>query len=218
MTQVGIKNPDIFRKSLVTASLGNLTLQGIDPAILFGKNIRNPKQITFGVFQFPQGLLLLLLRLGNSSRFLKNLTTILRACRKQHIDLPLLHNGIRRTTNTGIHKQLSDVAKAAAGSVNQILRFAISIDPAGHGDFIKFCFQCLLAIGQSQRDFRHPVRFPLICSIKNNVCHLTSTERFGRGLTQDPTNRINDIGLTTAIWTHNPGHSLGEFKDRLVGK
>ena len=104
MTQVGIKNPDILRKSLITASFGNLTLQGIDPTILFGKNIRNPKQITFGIFQFPQGLLFLLLRFGNSSRFLENLTTILRACRKQHIDLPLLHDGIGRTTDTGIHK------------------------------------------------------------------------------------------------------------------
>ena len=136
MTQVGIKNCNILRESLVTASLRHLAFKRIHPALLLSKDIRNTKQITFGVFKLSERVFFLLFRLSDSCCLLKDLAPILWLSRQKHVDLPLLHNRIRRAPNSRIHEKIANVTETAAGVVNEELGFPVGIDPTSDRNLV----------------------------------------------------------------------------------
>ncbi len=215
---MGVKDPDIVSQCLITPRLSHLPFQGIDSSALFLKNIVDPEEVRLSVFQFTKSLFLLFLEFSDPGRLLKHLTTVLRLRTEEHIYLSLLHDRIGRTTNPCIHEKFVDITKATQPVINPVFRFAVPENPAGDSNLMVFSLQRPLAFGEVQGHFRHWKSFPSIGTVENHVCHLTTAESLGRGLPEDPANRINHIRLPAAIWTYNPCNPLMKLKGSALSE
>ena len=69
-----------------------------------------------------------------------------------------------------------------------------------------------------QGDLGHAVGFALVGAAEDDVGHLTAAKRLGGGLTQDPANRVDDVGFAASVGAHDGGDPLVELEVGFVGK
>ena len=75
-----------------------------------------------------------------------------------------------------------------------------------------FRFERALALRKIQSHLSHGQSFPLVRAVKDDICHLTTPQRLGGSLPENPANGINHIGFSTPIGPHNTGNSFVKLK------
>ena len=58
----------------------------------------------------------------------------------------------------------------------------------------------------------------MVSALEDDVLHLAAAQRLGALFAQYPANAVGDVGLATAIRTHDRGHSRFKTKGSRVGE
>jgi hypothetical protein len=76
--------------------------------------------------------------------------------------------------------------------------------------------ELLRAISEGKRNLGKAERLSTVGSAKDNVGHFSAAHCFGRLLTQDPADSVEDIGLAAPIRTDDRGDAFVKFENRLI--
>ena len=92
-----------------------------------------------------------------------------------------------------------NITQPTQATIDTILRLTVTKDTASNGHLIVVHLQSLFTISQGHGHLGHAqcrarlAGATLIRAVENNVRHLTSSQSFGRCLTQHPTDCIHDV-------------------------
>jgi hypothetical protein len=215
---MGIENPVVGGKSLEAASLRDLALEGVHPALLFGEDIGYAEEICLGVFEFAERVLFLALEFRDACCFLENSAALFGLGREDLVDLTLCHDRVGGAADAGIHEEVVEIAEAAEGAVEAVFGTAVAEYAAGDRHLIEINFQGLLAIRHSQGDFRHAQRLAFLGTVENDIRHLTAAQSLCGCLAKHPADCIHHIGFSATVRAYDAGDSLSEVKNGFVGK
>ena len=167
------------------------------------------------------GLTSTLFVFGNSRRFFKKDTQLLRFRLDQTRDRTLFDNGIAAWPETGTEENIGDIAAAAACAIQEVLRLAFSTHLTANGNFIVtrvFATDGTVGIIKHQlnRGLRH--RLAGIGATENNVLHGTTAQMLGRRLAHHPANSIDGIGFPTTVRPHNTNQIRGHKNSGWIDK
>ena len=180
-----------------------------------------------GVIEFAQGLLFLLLKLGDACRFLKDHAAFRRLALDDVRDLALGHDAVAVPPDAGAHEQLLDIAQSAGGAVQKIFTAAIAEYASSYGDFGKAQVHpgglevLFIHITERNRDFSHTGGFTAsgaFSATENDVSHFATTQCLGGLFTQDPSYSIGDIGFAASIGSNHGGNARFEIQGGFIRK
>ena len=214
--EMAVEHAGVGRQRLIAAGLRDLAAQRIHPPLLFGEHVGNAQQVRFRKFQLPQRFLFLALEFRDPGGLLKHRPALLGLGGQDLVDLPLRHDRVGGPADSRIHQQIVDVLQAAERAVDPILRTPVAEYPAGQRDLVEIDLQRAFTIRHREGHFGHPERLALFRAVENDVGHFAAAECFGRGFTEHPADRVDDVGLAAAIRADDAGHALGEFEHGLV--
>ena len=155
---------------------------------------------------------------GNARRFLKNLAAIGAFQGQDLIDSTLRNIGITLAAETGVHKQLVDVAQTHALAIDIVFAFARAVIPPGNHQLVRIEFERTVGIVQDQRRLRETHGTALLRAAENDVLHLLSTQRTGVLLAHDPANSVGNIRFSAAVRADDRGNIVAEGNGRLIRK
>ena len=213
---MGVEHAGVGGERLIAAGLGDLALERVHPALLFGEHVGNAEQVGLGVFEFAQRFLFLALELRDAGGLLEHRAAFFRLGGEDLVDLALRHDRVGGAADAGVHEHVMDVLEAAERVVDPVFRVAVAEHPAGDGDFVEIDFERSFAIGHRQGDFRHAERLAFFGAVENDVGHFTAAQGLGGGFAEHPADGIDDVGFAAAVGTDDAGDAFGEFKDGLV--
>ena len=127
--------PQFFPYRPETFCLLRLPVQGIKLAADLTDDITDPEQILLCGFHLFKGNLLAGFVFCDTGSLFNKKAAFLRFCHQDHPDPPLLDNRVGPGTDTGIHEKLGNIHKTTGGSVEQIVAFAIPVEPACYLNF-----------------------------------------------------------------------------------
>ena len=205
-------------EGFVAAGLAGLALQGPDLPFHFPDYVGETEQVGFRVIEFPDGLLLVGLELGDAAGFLEDCAAVLRAGAEDTVDSALFHERVGGRTDAGIHEQALDILQAAGGLIDEIVAFARAEYTPGNGDLVVLGFERLFAVGEADADLGHAHGLGFVRTIENAVLHLASAEGFCALFAQDPADCVGYIALAAAVRADDGGHSRFELELRFVRK
>ena len=208
--EVRVQQAQLARQRLMPPRLCRLSLER--PELLFdlADHVGQARQVRLGVFELARGFLALALVFGDAGGFLEDRASVLRPRRQNQVDLALLHDGVSRTPDTGIHEKLLDVAQPAERPVEQIFAAPVAVHAPRDADLVIGRAKLLLAIGERHGDFRHADGLPRIRAVEDHIRHLAAPEGLGRLLTQAPADRVEHVALTAAVRPHDRRHPVRE--------
>ncbi len=76
----------------------------------------------------------------------------------------------------------------------------------------------ILGIVDGEGDLGHLELRPLVGAVEDDVFHLLRPQRAGFLLSEHPADGIDDVGFTAPVGADNPGYTLVEIDDNLIGK
>ena len=216
--EVGVENVNGTGELFIAAGLGDLTLERVHAAFLFGDDVAGAEEVGFGVFQFAEGFFFVLFELGDAGCFFEDRAAFFGLGRKDLVNLTLRHDGVSGATNAGVHEELVHVAEAAGFVVDAVLRFAIAEDAAGDGHFVELGFEGDFAIGHGHDHFGHAVGLAAVGAVEDDVGHFATAKSFGGSFAEDPADGVDDIGFAAAIGTDDAGNAGVEFEMSFIGE
>ena len=190
---------------------GRFLGQGLYLCLDHAENIADTGHIVFGLSQLSLRLVFLVAVLGNTRSILKNGATLLALTRDHLGNTALTDDGITVTADTGIHKQLVNIAQTASTAIDKILTLARTVVAAGDRDLVVGAIQALLVVAVVQGDgnLRIAHRLTAVCTAKDNVLHLGASQRLRRNFAQDPTHRVRNIRLTASVRSYDDRNACG---------
>ena len=181
-------------------------------------HIPDAQEICFRGFELPKCFAFLRLVFRDAGCFLKNRAPIFRSRTQNHVDFALLHHRVGGPCNAGIGEQILDIAQTACRFVQQIFRVAIAIHPSGYPHFVPLDSEFFSALRERQRDLGKSHGLACVCAVKYYIRHLVAAERLGRLLAECPADGINNIGLSTAVWTDDSRNAFVKVENRFIGE
>ena len=111
-----------------------------------------------------------------------------------------------------------DIAKAHGRVVDPVFALPRAVEPSGHGDFLIGSIQSVVAVVKCNGDRGKALRLSCFGPGKNDILHVPAAQLLCALFTEDPSDRIRDIGFSAAVRTDDPGDALMEVERHFVGE
>ena len=193
LRMVRLEQFQIAEQRLIAPRLARLPLERADLPFHLADDVDDAQEIRLRGLQLPQRLFLLGLVLRDTGGFFENGAAILGPRGKDHVDLPLLHDGVGGAPDARVHEKLVDVLEPAGRLVQQILAAAVAENAARDRDFPPVEPERLFALVKGHRDLSHPDRRAGVGAGENDVCHFTAAQGFGGLLAEHPADGVEDV-------------------------
>src|SRR6185437_4660639 len=131
----------------------------------------------------------------------------------------LLDDRIAARAEAGAEEQVGDVAAAAAHAVQVVVGLRITADAAFHRDLVEagvLATQRAVGVVENQLDGRLPDRFASGRAGKDHVGDRFAAQPAGRAFAHHPADRVDDVGLATAVGAADPGEIGGKVQDGRI--
>ena len=216
--EVRVQQPQVAGQRLVPPRLARLPLERAELPLDLADHVGQAGQVGFGLFEFARGFLALALVFGDARRLLENRAPVLGPGRQDQVDLALLHDGIGRTPDAGIHEKLLDVAQPAQGTVEQVFAAPVAVHAPRNADLVVRRAELRLAIGEGHGHLRHADGLPGVRAVEDHVRHLAAAQGLGRLLAQAPAHGVEHVALAAAVRSHDRRHAVREIQFAFRGE
>ncbi len=203
---------------VITLRLGRLRLHRAQLLGEFVEQIARSRQILLDIFELSQGLDFASLEATDSGGFLEDQAAILVRGLEQRIDAALLDDAVGALAGAGAEEQVFDVAQPAGLIIDEVFALAVAVDPASDADLIGFDVQEAFCVVADERDLGHAEAAARTGAVENDIGHFAAAKAFGRLLAEDPADRVDDVGLSRAVWADDGGNARRELDRRFVGE
>ena len=170
------------------------------------------------IFQLFERRRLPPLELDDSRSLIEEFTALLRLPVQDSLNLSLADDRVSFLADTGVIKDIVDVAESDRGIVEQILALTGSVQAARHSDFLVVDIKHVIAVIEGDCNGSEALRLSRLRSRENDILHAAGTERPGALFTENPANRVGYIALAGAIRSHDAGDSLVKLKFKFICK
>ena len=198
---------ELLPLGFIPAGLGGLAFQGGQLASHLGGDIRQPRQMLVHFIQAADRLLALGQIFGDTAGLLEDPSALLRLGGEDHVDMPLLDDRVRPAPQAGAEKELLDILQATGGVVDQVFAFPGAIDAAGDRQLGEGDRQHPPVVVDRQADFRHRERGFGVGPVEDHVLQARRPHVAGIMFSQDPADRIDEIGFSRPVWPDDGGHA-----------
>ena len=203
----------LFANGAIARCLPGLTRQLRQLAGQLFDHVVNAGQVGFGALQLQLGLVTALIQAGNPCRLFENAAAGLGFRVDQLGNLPLPHQRRGMRAGRGIGKQHLHVTGAHITGVDLVGTPDIAGNPAHDIQRVVFIEPGRgqpFGIVDMQRNLGKIARRPRCRAGKNHVLHAAAAHRGGAVFAHDPAQRLQQVGLATAVRPDNPGKTIGD--------
>ena len=143
--------------------------------------------------------------------FLEDGAAILGPRGQDQVDLALLHNGIGRPADAGVHEEFLDITQAAERLIKEVFALAVAVHAPGDAHLVVGGAELFLAVGESERHLGHADGLAGVRAVEDHVGHLAAAQGLGGLLAQTPADRVEHVALAAAVRADDGGHAEGEI-------
>src|SRR5579871_3978201 len=203
---------------LVALGLGCLQLDAAQLLFDFVDDIAGPLQVLVDPFQLAEGLDLLGLESADPGCFFEDGTPLPGRGLQEDIDAPLLDDAIGIRAGPTAEEELLDVFEPAGLLVDEILAFAVPIDPPSDLHFGILGGEDAAAVIEGHRDFGQAEAAARGRAVEDYIGHLAAAQALGALLAQHPAHGIHNIALPAAVGSDDGRDAAREVELGLVGE
>ena len=201
----------------IIASLARLQLDTAKLLFDLAHDIRQTQQILLGPIQLAKGLLLVRLELAYPGCLLEDNPPVDGGFLQQLVDLTLFDNGIGAHPDTRVHEQFANIPETADLVVDQVLAVAASVESPA------YLQRALLDphashVGKDHANLGHTAALATARTAEYHVGHLTAAKALRALVAKNPLDRVDNIALAAAVWTHDRSNRATDVEFGLVGK
>src|SRR5262249_16678611 len=138
---------------LVALGLGGLKLDAAELLLHLVDDVASALEVLVDAFQLTERLGLLGLETADARGFLENGTTLLGRRLRQAVEASLLDHAVSVCAGAAAEEQLLDILEPAGLVIDEILAFAVAINPARDLDLVSFDREEAAAVVESHRHF-----------------------------------------------------------------
>ena len=208
-------------QGLVLLGGAGLALEVFELLVHFLAQVVEAVEVLAGGLDARFGFLAALLVLGDAGGFLQVHAQVFGAGLDDLADHALLDDRVAARAKTGAQEKVGDVAAAAAGAVEVIVRLAVAADHALDGDFrIAGVFAADAALGVVE----HQLHLGLADRLaggragEDDVGERIAAQAAGRTFAHHPAHGVDDVGLAAAVGTDHAGHVGRQVQHRRVNE
>ena len=154
----------------------------------------------------------------DAGRLLKDLAALVALAGDDLCNAPLPDDRVPVAAETGVHKQLVDVAQAAGLAVDGIFTLAAAVIAAGDHDLGVFCVEDTGAVIENERHLRKAHGAAFFRAAEDDVLHLAAAQRLRALLTHDPQDGVRYVRLAAPVRADDRRDLLVKIQARLVRK
>jgi hypothetical protein len=121
-------------------------------------------------------------------------------------------------THSSVGEKVNDVFATAEATIEEILAFAITKQPACNDDFGKFSREYVLCVFDDNRDLSHSEWFAYAGTVEDDLIHRIGSQERRFLFAQHPSDSVNDIGFATTIWTDDCCKAITELENCSISE
>ncbi len=162
-------------------------------------------------FGFPAAFLVF----GDAGRFFQENPQVLRFGLDQPGDRTLLDDGVAARSQAGAQEDIDNIAAAAAGAVQKIMRLAIATELALDGNLVIVrpgTAQPPLTVVEHQFDSSLSDRFTAGGAVENDIGQRLAAQGAGGAFAHHPAHGVDDIGFAAAVGTDHAHQIAGQVQ------
>ena len=204
----------LLRRLGLAMQVRQLTLQ-------FLAQIGQAREVFLGATNTVFGFAAAVLVTGNTGGFFNEQAQFFGLGFDQARNHALLDDGIAARPKTRAHENVGNVTTTALGAVKEVLVLRFAGHLAANGYLVVagvFALQGAIAVVEYQLDGRLAHGLARVGAVENDIGHRLAAQVLGRTFAHDPTHRIDDIGLATAVRPHHRSHVGREIDGSRVHK
>ena len=148
--------------------------------------------------------------------FLDEPTALLRAGVQHRVELPLAHDHVHLSPESGVAQQLLHVEQSAGVAVDRVFAAAVAEQGSTDRDLGIVDREGAIHIVDREDDLGSPEWTLGRRSGEDHVFHLAAAQSLGALLAHHPGERVDHIGLAGPIRPDHAGHALLEGKGRRL--
>ena len=203
----------------ISARLTGLQLEAAFAALELPDNVLETLHVLLDTVEPELTLVLALPIAADTSSLFKDPAAVDRIRREDSIDAPLLKDGVTPAADPCIKEHLAHILEAHLLTIDQILSLTTLEHTAGDGDLSPMSFDRPAGVVEDDASFGEGHPSATGRALEDDIRHLLATHGCRALLTEDPTDRIDDVALTTSIRTDDAGHGvISKVEDRSVSE
>ncbi len=203
---------------VILAGTTPLAAQRPDLGAHLSEDIFETIQIVRCLVQSPESRAPPVLVAADLGRFLEQRSPLFGAVRQDRVDHPRFDDRIGIRPEAGVATQIVDVLEPATRPVQLIVGFSTPQQGPPDHNFRVWHGQDPVLVGQREHYLGPMNRLALRGALENGLLHPAAPDRCRTLLSQHPAQRIGDVGLATAVRSHDGRNSLVNRDLGLVGE
>ena len=204
--------------TLVARGLLSLPRQRPDLLLDLLDDVVEAGEVGAGGVEAAEGLGAAALVLGDAGGLFEEPAAVVGVVGEDVLDHRQLDHGVGPGAHAGVHEQVEDVAEPAGGPVEEVLRVARAVEPAGDGNLGVLGREDAARVLDGQRHLGHAQRpFPR-GAVEDDAAHGLAAEQARALLSQDPPDGVDDVRLAAPVRPHDRRHAGREVDGRLLGE
>ncbi len=195
-----------------------LTFEGTQLSSNLPEEILQSGEIALGRGESTLGLLLATSVLEDPCSLLDDRPSLLRSCIEDRVDLSLRDDHVLLSTDTAVRQQILDVEEPTRHTIERVLAVAGAEQGPGDGDLVELDREHPRRVVDGETDLGASERRPLCRAGEDDIVHLLGSDG-GRGLgAEDPSDRVDHVGLAAAIGADDDGDAGFEVECCRIGE
>ena len=195
-----------------------LLAQGLDLQLQLIDLVVDAQKVFLRAGKLALRLLLAVAVARDAGRLLKDLAALVALAGDDLCNAPLPDDRVPVAAETGVHKQLVDVAQAARLAVDGIFALAAAVIAAGDHALGVFGVEDTGAVIENERHLCKAHGAALFRAAEDDVLHLAAAQRLRALLAHDPQDGIRYVRLAAPVRTDDRRDLLVKIQARLVRK
>ncbi len=190
-----------------------LTMQAFQLTLQLFAQVGQARQVLMGAADAVLGFAATLLVLGNPRSLLDEDPQVFRLGLDQLGDHALLDDRVAARPQAGAEKDVSDVATAALGAVEEVGVLRVAGHAAANGDFRErgvLAGEGAVGVVEDQLDAGLGNRLAGVGAVEDDIRHRLAAQVLRRTLAHHPAHGIDDVGFAAAIGADHRRHVAGE--------
>ena len=184
-----------------------------------GEILGHANEVGVGLLELANRFLALGAVAADTRGFLEQDAPFLGLLLHERHDLALFDHAVGRRSQTRVVEEVLDITQTAGLVVDQVFGSPVAKGAAGNHDFRKLAGDHALVVLDDQGHFGHVHRSAFGRAREDDVFHLVATQGLGSLLAQHPTDRVDDVGLSTPVRADDARDAIaGEVHLDLVGE